>query len=135
MDHVPVHTYYQPDFKTDHDSLVHMWNDWYQQYMNASFPVLIVRFEDLLFHGEEVTNYVCKCAGGTIRRTRFRHAAESTKEGKSHGKDKTGLVSALIKYGNNDHRLDSMNAEDLKYAAKHLDQQIMDPFGYTVANT
>lgn len=42
--HVKVR--YAKDFHEYHDSLFDMWNDWYGLYVNASYPRLIVRFEE-----------------------------------------------------------------------------------------
>ena len=52
---VPVRVKYQ-DTVYHHKTLAHFWSEWYQQYIDADFPRIIVRFEDLLFYGEEVTN-------------------------------------------------------------------------------
>ena len=63
-----------------HQSLAHMYNDWYGHYyygndtvaegiqrsIEAPFPRLIVRFEDIIFFPLEVTTQICKCAGGVI---------------------------------------------------------------------
>lgn len=123
-------------FSVTHDSLVHLWNEWYNLYFSASFPRIMVRFEDLLFYGEEVTETLCKCGGGVPREDRkfphFVYVSESAKLGTAaHGKHKTGLLDALIKYGNDDHRLDHLTPEDLALAAKILDPKLMEYFGYT----
>jgi hypothetical protein len=52
---VPVRVKYQ-DTIYSHNSLAHFWSEWYQLYMDADYPRVMVRFEDLLFYGEEVTN-------------------------------------------------------------------------------
>lgn len=61
-----------------YDSLVHLWNTWYNQWYNASFPRLIVRFEDLMLHAEETVSKVCECGGGTMQET-FRYVEQSAK--------------------------------------------------------
>jgi hypothetical protein len=48
-------------------SLVHFWSEWYRQYLDADFPRLIVRFEDLLFHPKEMIDIVCQCAGAVSK--------------------------------------------------------------------
>jgi len=66
--------------ETHHQSLAHMYNDWYGHYyyeklasegtqrsIEAPFPRLIVRFEDIIFFPLEVTKQICNCAGGVIR--------------------------------------------------------------------
>jgi hypothetical protein len=131
---VPVHVSYSKDLRMNHKSLAHFWNDWYQLYFNNTFPRIIVRFEDLLFHGQEVTERLCACGGGVTREDRpggFKHVSESAKLGTAaHGKHKTDLVGALIKYGNDDHRIDLMTSEDLQAAEKIFDAYMMDAFGY-----
>merc|ERR1711879_716028 len=47
-----------------HESLVHVWSRFILAYMNAPFPVLILRYEDLLYRAEEVVGAVCGCIGG-----------------------------------------------------------------------
>jgi hypothetical protein len=136
-DTVPVRVRYAKDVVTSHRSLPDFYNDWYRLYVNATFPRIIVRFEDLLFYAEEVVGTLCKCGGGVLRddfgiAPRFRHVSASAKLGTSaHGNHKTDLVAALIKYGNDDHRSDKMTKEDLKAAAEMFDPEIMRLFGYT----
>lgn len=50
-------------FQRTFDSLAHVWNQWYKEYVEADFPRLIVRFEDLIFHTEEVLHEIHDCAG------------------------------------------------------------------------
>lgn len=78
---------------------------------------------------------LCACGGGVPREDRpngkFIHISESAKLGTAaHGKHKTNLLGAIVRYGNLDHRLDSMTPDDLKAAKKYLDPQIMETFGY-----
>ena len=127
-------------FNVTHDSLAHHWNEWYNLYFSSSFPRIVVRFEDLLFYGEEVTETLCECGGGVPREDRkfphFVYVSESAKLGTAaHGNHKTGLLDALIKYGNDDHRLDHLTPEDLALAAKILDPKLMEYFGYTNPST
>jgi len=53
----------RPDMQFD--SLIHMYNQWYQEWEEVMFLLLIVRFEDFLLHPKEVMDNVCKCVGGT----------------------------------------------------------------------
>jgi hypothetical protein len=98
----------------------------------------MVRFEDLLFFGKDVTRAMCQCGGGTPRKDNgrsgdFTHVAESAKKGKTaHGslKERTNLVGALIKYGSGKHRTDTMTRDDLIAARRHFDPELMEAFGY-----
>jgi hypothetical protein len=51
---VPINIKFQ-DRRIIYKSLPHFWSEWYQLYLDAEYPRIIVRFEDLLFYGEEVT--------------------------------------------------------------------------------
>ena len=88
-----------------------------------------------MFYGKEVTERLCECGGGVPRVDRdggFKHIGESAKLGTSaHGKHKTDLVGALVKYGNQDHRIDNMSAEDLQKAQEWFDADILNTFHYS----
>jgi len=128
---VPVKVVYKMFNKT-HDSLADFWNVWYQEYVNAPFPRLIVRFEDVIFHPKAVTKMACECAGGELNRGQFRYVVDSAKKGNAHGRssERTSYVDALIKYGSEEGRYTGMDRADLEYARDHLDKVLMDMFGY-----
>lgn len=129
--HVPVRVKY-PEFVQHHDSLVGFWNDWYNAYVKASYPRLVVRFEDLVFHAKQVTTQVCHCAGGDMKK-KFTYIVDSAKKGEAaHGpkEARTSFVDAMIRYGKDDGRLDSMTPDDLEYARSNLDPKLMEFFNY-----
>ena len=65
---VPVTVRYTNHVMTHHSSLIHWWNEWYQLYLsNVTYPRIIVRYEDLLFYGQQVTEAICHCGGGIPR--------------------------------------------------------------------
>ena len=136
---VPVDVHYSKDLIHHHLSFPHWYSEWYNDYYKANYPRIMVRFEDLLFHGEEVTRKMCECGGGVPRPDNgrsglFTHVSESSKKGKTaHGdpKERTNLVGALMKYGTSNHRADSMTAEDLDAARRHLDPELMKAFAYS----
>lgn len=76
------------DFNRKHNSILHHWNDYYQEYLHVDFPFLLVRFEDLVFFPKETTTAVCECAGGRMfHKDKFSYIVESAKKGKgAHGK-------------------------------------------------
>jgi hypothetical protein len=79
---------------------------------------------------------LCKCGGGVPRPDRpngsFVHISESAKLGTAaHGRHKTNLLGAIIRYGTLDHRLNNMTDSDLKAARKYFDPDIMETFGYS----
>jgi hypothetical protein len=119
----------------EYESVLHLWNDYYNEYIGTNIPFLLVRFEDLVFHAEETTRKVCECGGGMIFTKKFRYIVNSAKKGASaHGKmsDRTGYVDALVKYGHIDKRYkDWDSAEDLKYARDHIDANLMERMHYS----
>ena len=63
---IPVRVQYGDDKERRHFSMVHHYNEWYGAYWNATWPRLMVRYEDLLFHPRTVTEQICRCAGGKL---------------------------------------------------------------------
>jgi hypothetical protein len=133
---IPLYVRYKL-VNTTHLSLAHLWNDWYKEYFEATFPRLLVRMEDLLFHAEQVVQQVCTCVGGsTTSPKQFQYITDSAKHGAIHGTDKTNLVTAMIRYGNSAilNRTNGMTNEDQDYAQHNLDKQLMRLFGYQHPN-
>jgi len=133
---VPVRIEYA-EFAREHDSLLHHWNDYYGAYLRQDrFPRLMVRFEDLIFHPKQVTEAVCLCAGGEMKHALdgkgFQYIVQSAKKGAVHGKDKTGYVVAIVKYGTDKNRWKSggMTDADRKFANQYLDSELMNLFAY-----
>ena len=135
---IPVDIKYNHELTVHHLSLAHYYSEWYNDYLKADYPRIMLRFEDMLFYGEEVTRTVCQCGGGVPvpnngRSGRFAHISESAKKGaNAHGakSQRTNLVGALIRYGSFANRTDSMTADDLAAARRHLDPKLMEAFGY-----
>lgn len=132
---VSVKVYYK-DFILHHNSLIQFWNDWYNDYINAKFPRLIIRYEDLIFHPKTITKLVCKCAGGDMKYNdnNFIYITDSAKKGKAHGSEKTGYIDALIKYGTEYGRYDGYYNEDLIHTKDNLDSNLMKLFKYKYHN-
>jgi len=129
---IPVHVKYDGFFR-HHESLVGFWNDWYREYWDStSLPRLMVRYEDLMFHAQEVTEKVCHCAGGSMARDKFTYVIDSAKKGnEAHGPKelRTGYLKALIKYGKRQTN-PQLTEDDLTYAEQALDKEMMDFFHY-----
>lgn len=134
-DTVPLTIKYK-EFDTHHDSMVDFWNDWYNDYIKAPFPRLIVRFEDVIFHPKEVTKLACECAGGKLNKPNkrtgqnFVYITESAKKGAAHGTEKTSYIDAIVKYGTIKGRYNGFYSEDLKFAKENLDPNLVNLFGY-----
>lgn len=117
-----------------HDSLVGMWNDWYNEYVQADFPRVLVRMEDLVFHTRNVTQAVCECAGGMLREGEFQYVQGSAKPGHNFANQyKTTMLDAMIRYGSaqsNLERIKGMTKDDIAYARSTLSPDLMEAFGY-----
>ena len=112
-------------------SLPALYNNFYNAYLNETFPRVLVRFEDLLFYGKNVTTTLCKCGGGVPRRSKFKHIEDSAKIGTAaHGADKTSLLQAIIRYGKDD-RAAGFSDIDKEWARKLFDQKLLDMFQYS----
>jgi len=122
-------------FRRKHTSILHLWNDYYREYLQVPFPRLIVRIEDLIFHPEETTKTVCECGGGSMREDgTFKYIVNSAKKGEeAHGKDRTGFVDAIVKYGSDKKRYQSYNfPSDLEYIRDNLDSELFQLMGYQI---
>ena len=126
---VPVYVKYNRE-TINHDSLAHMWNDWYHDYYGASFPRVMVRYEDLLFYGQEVTTAACRCFGGRMK-PRFTHVGDSAKKGSIHI-NKTSLIDNIIRFGHKTEldRIKGMTEDDVAFAKQTLAQDLMETFAY-----
>lgn len=120
------------------DSLADYWTEWYEEYLHADYPRLMVRFEDLQFHAREMVDAICQCAGAVPRDKSggFSYVVDSAKSfGPGHGgnqQPKTNMVSAMIKYGSDEHRFDGLTKEDMEFAATHLSPELMKLFDYNI---
>lgn len=140
LHYFPVAVKYS-NFTRHHLSLVHFYNEWYQEYLDLQdYPHLLIRMEDLLFFPDEVVPQICACAGGELTLnnaniTSIRLVVESAKAKHStkfmaEGEEHTGYLDALIKYGTTATRYKGMTQQDLQYAGRYLDRHIMDLFQY-----
>lgn len=128
---IDVKVRFQPTIIPKYDSLAGLWNDWYMDYIAVdSFPRLIIRFEDLLFHLEEVIKEVCECVGGTATED-MSIIADSAKGDSGPHSGSGGLLSAIKRYGHKEQRLEGMNKDDIKYARNVLIEDTMKVFGYS----
>ena len=129
---VSVSVVFREDKIERYDSLVHLWNQWYGDYLDVQdFPRLIIRFEDLLFHLEEVVTEICHCAGGTVINSEkgIHLQNDAVKKGKAHT-GSNGLLSAISRYGSKEHRLDTMTKNDIQYANTNAESELMKLFHY-----
>uniref|UniRef100_A0A7S1Y062 Sulfotransferase domain-containing protein n=1 Tax=Grammatophora oceanica TaxID=210454 RepID=A0A7S1Y062_9STRA len=136
--HVPVRIKFEKGKEARvWDSLVHLWSDWYQQYLSeTSYPRLIVRLEDLTFRPKATLQKICTCAGGTFEGGphQFYYVKGSAKWGPGHANQYTSWVGTMEQYKEHHrsigHQRHGMTTEDFGYAREHLDEQLMELFRY-----
>ncbi|GAX11406.1 hypothetical protein FisN_22Lh079 [Fistulifera solaris] len=107
-------------------SLVHLWNDYYREYLDSTQPRLMIRYEDLLYHGPAVLTAISTCVGMALL-PQFRYVTETSK---THGKGATDFRQALAKYGHATARLTPLTAVDQQFARHMLEERLMKTFQY-----
>lgn len=128
---IKVRVHYRDTNITNHESMIHLWNDYYGAWMATKFPKLVVRFEDLLFHAEEIATKVCKCARGKMKDGPFRYVVDSAKKGKAHD-GSNGLVKSLTKYAKESNRLKSITPQDMEFLQHNINTELMETFHYSM---
>jgi hypothetical protein len=129
---------YQEHQITTYKSMPDFWNTWYGDYLakDDDFPMLVIRFEDLVFHTEEVVTKVCECGGGELTWNAKKygihlHKGSAKGQARNH-KGSGGLLSSIMRYGCGDERLAGMNEYDLRYTKATIRKDLMDLFGYSL---
>ena len=112
-----------------YESLLDVWNKWYEEWDRQTFPHLTTRFEDLLFHGEEVTKMACECVGGVFT-DEFEYVEDSAKMDRGVHKGANGLVKAMLQYGDPSKRLTGFTDRDMVYASKTVNTELMRKYNY-----
>jgi hypothetical protein len=129
----PVTVKYAAEREETHESLAHLWNDWYNDYAKhkADFPFLMIRMEDLVFYAKETTTLVCECAGGAIRTDKpFSYVVDSAKADSKGHDHSTGIFQAWIKYSQPYLPQAGFSDIDYELSQKWLDPHLMETFGY-----
>ncbi|GKY92989.1 hypothetical protein MPSEU_000267500 [Mayamaea pseudoterrestris] len=125
-DTFPVKVIFDEHQKFHWDSLAHLWSDWYNYYLKATYPRLIFRFEDMILHAPTIMKIIADCAGTTVPDA-FTFQSGSSK---SHGSGTT-FLKVVEKTGDAALRVARMSTEDLIYAKEHLDENLMRIFQYS----
>jgi hypothetical protein len=113
-----------------HESLAHMWKDWYQEYYEASFPRLVIRLEDVVFYPKQVLQSVCDCVGGTLTTPLvLRGDSAKNMDPHMHGKDTTNLADAMVSHILFN-RTRNMTHDDVRYAEQVFQDSVLEKFGY-----
>ncbi|KAG7348538.1 hypothetical protein IV203_017243 [Nitzschia inconspicua] len=109
------------------DSLVHYWNAWYESYVDATWPRLLIRFEDTLFHPKQVMEEVCRCGGGELVKP-FRYLVDEAKW--NHKQEQNNMVTAILRYGTARGRYHNMTKDDIAFSDRILNSTLLDVFQY-----
>lgn len=92
----------------------------------------MVRLEDLVFYPHETLRTVCECVEGKyVGDDNLSLSLDSAKarDDKIHGKDRTGLVRAMILHVTQN-LTKGMTLDDATFAKKTLEDSVMSMFGY-----
>ena len=121
----------QTNLTNHYTSLIQVWNEWNQQYLQADFPRLMIRYEDQLRHGPRVLQLIANCAGLDENDPEYKNVGSTftyqAPMAKTHGQS-TDLLAALQKLTGP--RRSLLLHEDLDYATSSLDQELMSLFHY-----
>ena len=120
-----VNAHFGEKYHQDYESLATMWSEWNREYFDADFPRLFVRFEDTIFNAEKVMNIIADCAGLSVHQPYLGRLEPS----KDHG-NSSGLISAMVRYGTDAGRADGLLPNEITYANKQLDAELIRQFHY-----
>jgi hypothetical protein len=112
-------------FQIHSASLVHLWNDYYREYLESTQPRLMIRYEDLLYHAPAIFAAISTCVG--IPLPKFQYVTATSK---THGSGATDFLQALTKYGNAEARIVPLTAVDQQFARQMLEERLMKTFQY-----
>ena len=115
--------------RTNYKNMLDVWNTWYTEYINAPFPKIVIRFEDLLFRQEEIVTSVCSCAGGKMLKEFLKFDSSAKGEKGAHGGGH-GRKEALARYGSEEVRNKDFSELDLAYFDRFADKTLMELFHY-----
>jgi len=115
--------------KYTYKSLADMWTKWNREYLESDTPRLIIRFEDMMYHLEEILQTIRDCVGPPVGRKDYDPLRYEIGDAKPHG-NPTGFVDALPKQASDEKRHKGLNAKDRHYAHQALDAELMEIFHY-----
>lgn len=149
-------------FSIHYISLIDLWNTYYEDYLNSPEPRLVIRFEDVLFHGPVIMDRITECLGIPYPVRPFQYYTAPSKHHDHHAPRKrpnpqqkhegdhlnynnhpetknqvdpsseTDFLQALIRYGTNAGRGGTMNHQDRLFAQRTLNRTILELFHYNI---
>ena len=112
------------------DSLADLWSEWYDYYFKATYPRLIIRFEDMLLQAPAIMAKIAECVG-TEPRDPIEYQTGSAKAHGSH----TDFLKAILKSADSEKRRKSLEPRDLEYARAKLKPDLMEAFEYNLLDS
>lgn len=109
-----------------YDSLASVWTTFYQDWNDVDFPHLVVRFEDILFHGPRLLEILNDCIGMNATQKPFRHKMTQAKK---HGRS-SDFATALAQYGPGFQKLRGLTQDDINFARVALNSSLLETFHY-----
>ena len=106
-----------------------MWNTFYRDYLNADFPRLIIRYEDLLLHADEIMPQICECVGAELTNTE-NGVSVGKESAKKHMRSKDDIVGIIMRYGSIEKKTERHTKGDIVYANENLAKDLMEAFQY-----
>lgn len=107
-------------FSVTYPSLVHLWNTFLNQYLQTmSHPVIIIRLEDIILHGDKVLVSLEECFWGRRLTTEYDPIHSSSK---SHG---SGSAYATVLKSVLQGAVPRIHADDSLYLRTNLDPRLM----------
>jgi len=127
-----VSTRYANDRGETHQSLAHLWNDWYNDYIqDADYPFVVVRIEDLTYYAKETTTAICECAGGRIRTDQpFQYVIDSAKADSRGHDSSVGFFEAWMKHIAAAEPQAGLQDDEYQASIRALDKNLMEFFAY-----
>lgn len=105
--------------------LIHLWNEFYQEYLKADFPRLIVRFEDAIFHLPQIVQHIQECVGAYSKHDSLQvQAGYAKRHGNTAG---TSLLKVMLKALDKQARWESskLTLEQRQDIRRTLDPELM----------
>lgn len=112
----------------EYTSLVQVWNEFYGSYVDATYPRLIVRQEDVLLQMPKVVEKIRKCIGGYSKHESFRTLQAPVKtHGNSGPSDLSSQIRRIAK-----RPVSNMSRAEVLYTRSNLSPMLMDLFQYKI---
>jgi hypothetical protein len=86
--------------RTKYNGLTQFYRQWYEPFfLNTDYPMVMTRFEDLIYRPHLLVKQICDCVGGRMLK-KFYHRQETVNIGPGHGHHgDSGLLPSFVKYG------------------------------------